>query len=265
VDVAQQLAISPDRVRDLVHGGQLDARRVGRELLVDAASVYRRAHVIRPAAGRPLSPRMSWGLLWWFSGVRASWLPPAERSRLRKYAARLALEDWPRMPANRADVHRARMLPGPLKRLREGSQVAVGGVSAAVHYGLDLMGAVDDVELYVGRERFQELVDAKRINLAPDVPNVLIRVPRISSALAFDNEHIGFAPPAHHTETRRLSGHRGSDSFRSASSRRAASTVLMDLADELPKPWTVIGGQIVNASRWTFSRPTISGNGRLAS
>lgn len=195
-DVAQQLAISPGRVRELVHGKQLDAQRVGRELLIDAASVYRRVHVVRPAAGRPLSPRMAWGLLWGLSGVRAPWLAPAERSRARKYAARLALEDWPRMLANRADVYRARMLPGPLKRLREGSQVAVGGVSAAMHYGLDLMGAVDDVELYVERERFQELVAARRINLAPEVPNVLIRVPRISSALAFDNEHIGFAPPA---------------------------------------------------------------------
>lgn len=88
------------------------------------------------------------------------------------------------------------MLPGPLKRLREGAQVAIGGVSAAMHYGIDLLGAADDVELYVEPKLFEELVDAKRINLAPDVPNVLIRVPRISPVLAFDDEHAGFAPPA---------------------------------------------------------------------
>lgn len=195
-DVAQQLDISPARVRELVHGGQLSAQRVGRELLVDADSVHRRAHIVRPAAGRPLSPRMAWGLLWRLSGVRAPWLAPAEHSRLRKYAVRLALEDWPRMLANRADVHRARMLPGPLKRLREDARVAVGGVSAAMHYGLDLMGGVDDVELYVEPELFEELVDAKRINIAPEVSNVLIRVPRIPFVLAFDDEHVGFAPPA---------------------------------------------------------------------
>jgi excisionase family DNA binding protein len=195
-DAAQQLAISPARVRELVHSGQINAQRVGRELLVDADSVHRRANIVRPAAGRPLSPRMAWGLLWWLSGERAPWLAPAEHSRLRKYAGRLALEAWPRMLANRSDVHRARMLPGPLKRLRESSHVATGGVSAAMHYGIDLLAAVDDVELYVEPELFEELVDAKRINLAPEVPNVLIRVPRISPVLAFDDEHAGFAPPA---------------------------------------------------------------------
>jgi hypothetical protein len=195
-NVAQQLDISPARVRELVHGGQLSAQRVGRELLVDADSVHRRAHIVRPAAGRPLSPRMAWGLLWRLSGVRAPWLVPAEHSRLRKYAVRLALEDWPRMLANRADVHRARMLPGPLKRLRKDPRAAVGGVVAAMHYGLDLLGANDDVELYVEPELFRELVDEKRINLAPEVPNVLIRVPRLSPALAFDDKHAGFAPPA---------------------------------------------------------------------
>lgn len=196
VDVAQRLDISPARVRELVHGGQLSAQRVGRELLVDADSVHRRAHIVRPAAGRPLSPRMAWGLLWKLSGVRAPWLAPAEHSRLRKYAVRLALEDWPRLLANRAEVHRARMLPGPLKRLREDPRAAIGGVAAAMHYGVDLMGAADDVELYAEPDLFRELADAKRINLAPEAPNVLIRVPRLSPVLAFDAEHAGYAPPA---------------------------------------------------------------------
>lgn len=195
-DAAQQLAVSPERVRELVHSGQLEAQRVGRELLVDADSVYRRAHVVRPSAGRPLSPRMAWGLLWWLSGVRASWVSPAEHGRLRKYAARLALEQWPRVLANRADVYRARMLSGSLKRLREDPRAAVSGLSAAMHYGLDLMGDADDVELYVEDELFQELVKAKRINLAPEVPNVLVRVPRIPSVLALDDAHAGFPPPA---------------------------------------------------------------------
>ncbi|GAB3441765.1 hypothetical protein GCM10027436_26610 [Actinophytocola sediminis] len=108
----------------------------------------------------------------------------------------MALEKWPRTLAGRADAYRARMLPGPLKRLREGPRVAVGGVSAAMHYGLNLMGDADDVELYIEDELFQELVEAKRINLAPEASNVLVRVPRIPSALSFDDAHAGFAPPA---------------------------------------------------------------------
>lgn len=195
-DAARQLGISLDRVRELVHSGQLRAQRPGRELLVDAASVYRRAQIVRPAAGRPLSPRMAWAFLWRLSGVRAPWLAASEHSRLGKYIRRLAVERWPQTLSHRAEVYQARMLHGPLDRLRHDPQAALGGASAAMHYSLDLMGPADDVELYVERERFQELVEAKRIKLDPQVSNVLIRVPRIPSALALSNEHAGYAPPA---------------------------------------------------------------------
>jgi excisionase family DNA binding protein len=195
-DAAQQLGISPARVRELVHSGQLRAQQPGRELLVDADSVNRRAQVVRPVAGRPLSPRMAWALLWRLSGMRAPWLAASEHSRLRKYVRRLDLERWPQMLSRRADVYQVRMLPGPLDRLRNDPQAALGGVSAAMHYGLDLVSPVDEIELYVERERFEALVEAKRIKLDPQAPNVLIRVPTIPSVLALDGEYAGFALPA---------------------------------------------------------------------
>jgi excisionase family DNA binding protein len=195
-DAARQLGVSSEHVRELIRGGQLDAERVGRAVLVSADSVRRRLEIVRPAAGRPLSPRMAWAFLWHLSGARAPWVSPAERSRVNKYVRRLSVEQWPRMLAGRADVHRARMLPGPLNRLREDPRAVLSGVVAASHYGLDLVGNVEDVELYVEPEFFHDLVVRKRINLAPQVPNVLIRVPFSAEVLHFSGDHVGFAPPA---------------------------------------------------------------------
>src|SRR6266498_3628180 len=195
-DAARQLGVSPDRVRELVRSGQLDAERVGRAVLVSADAVRRRLEIVQPAVGRPLSPRMAWAFLWQLSGARAPWLAPAERSRINKYARRLPVEQWPSRLANRADVHRTRMLPGPLRRLREDPRAVLGGVAAASHYGVDLVSDAEDVELYVEPECFHELVERKRVSLDPQVPNVLVRVPFSAEVLHFSDEHAGFAPPA---------------------------------------------------------------------
>lgn len=195
-DAAHLLGVSPERVRELVRGGQLDAERVGRAVLVNADSVRRRQEIVRPAAGRPLSPRMAWGFLWRLSGARAPWLAPAERSRINKYVRRLPVEQWPRILGNRAEVYRARMLPGPLSRLREDPRAVVGGVAAASHYGVDLSGDAGDVELYVEPEYFRDLVAKKRINPSPQVSNILLRVPFSAEVLHFSDDHAGFAPPA---------------------------------------------------------------------
>ncbi|MCT2586705.1 excisionase family DNA-binding protein [Actinophytocola gossypii] len=193
---ARELNVSAARVRELVHSGRLRAEQPGRELLIDADSLHHRVNVVRPSPGRPLSPRMAWALLWRLSGYRASWVSPAEQSRLAKYARSRPVEKWPQLLSNRAEVHRARMLPGPLARLKADEQAAASGVRAARHYGLDLQAGRDEVELYVDADRFHELVGAKRIRLDPREPNVLIRVPRHSPVLAFSEAHRGFAPPA---------------------------------------------------------------------
>jgi excisionase family DNA binding protein len=195
-DAARQLGVSSEHVRALIRDGQLDAERIGRAVLVSADSVRRRLEIIRPAAGRPLSSRMAWAFLWHLSGAQAPWVSPAERSRVNKYVQRLSVEQWPRVLAGRAEVHRARMLPGPLNRLREDPRAVLSGVAAAVHYGIDLVSDVEDVELYVEPECFHDLVARKRINPAPQVPNVLIRVPFAAEVLHFSEDHAGFAPPA---------------------------------------------------------------------
>ncbi|OXM52001.1 helix-turn-helix domain-containing protein [Amycolatopsis alba] len=192
---AQVLDISRERVRELVHGGRLDAVRIGRELLVDARSVEHRKSVVKPAAGRPLSARMAWGFLWSLSGHRPSWISPSERVRLNRYAQEREPAQWPRLLSGRARVYRVRMLAGPLARLREDPQAVVSGPAAAGHYGADLLAGSADEEFYVDAVRFDELTRSRRLRLGSAEPNAVIRVPALSDVLRPPGS-AGFAIPA---------------------------------------------------------------------
>ncbi len=177
---AVELGVSASRVRDLVAAGQLDAVRPGHELLVDEDSIRRRLYVVRPAAGRPLSPRMAWAVLWLASARQPTWVSPAELSRARRYLRERSLKAWPRLLGNRAEVHRGRMLPGTIERLRDSSGVSAGGISAVGYYGLDLLPAGDEYEFYLESDRFAQLKASHRIMLDADRPNVVLRVPALA-------------------------------------------------------------------------------------
>jgi len=192
---AQLLKVSRERVRELVHGGRLDAIRIGRELLIDARSVEHRKSVVMPSPGRPLSARMAWGFLWSLSGHQPSWLAPSERVRLKRYAREHEPARWPRLLSGRARVYRARMLPGPLARLREDPHAVVSGPAAAGYYGADLIAGSGDEELYVEATRFDELVRSRRIRLDSAAPNVVIRVPALPDVLRPAGS-TGYAVPA---------------------------------------------------------------------
>ncbi len=181
--VAVVLDISPERVRELVHGGRLDAVRIGRELLVDARSVEHRRSVVKPAPGRPLSARMAWGLLWLLSGHKPPWVSPSELVRLRRYAQERLPDQWPRLLSGRARVYRVRMLAGPLVRLRGDEHAVVSGPVAAGHYGADLLAGGEDEEFYVDAGRFEQLSRSRRLRLDSAEPNAVIRVPALSGVL----------------------------------------------------------------------------------
>ncbi|MFC9250859.1 helix-turn-helix domain-containing protein [Amycolatopsis thailandensis] len=192
---AQVLDISRERVRELVHGGRLDAIRIGRELLIDARSVEHRKSVVKPAAGRPLSARMAWGFLWSLSGCHPSWISPSERVRLKRYAQEREPAQWPRLLSGRARVYRVRMLAGPLARLREDPHAVVSGPAAAGHYGADLMAGGADEEFYVDAARFEDLARSRRLRLDSAEPNAVIRVPALSGVLRPPGSD-GYAIPA---------------------------------------------------------------------
>src|SRR3546814_12199356 len=80
-DAADRLGVSAGRVRDLIRSGDLPARQVAGRWFIDAADIE--AAKGRPA-GRPLSPRMAWGLISMVESGDAAALDRAERSKLRR-------------------------------------------------------------------------------------------------------------------------------------------------------------------------------------
>jgi hypothetical protein len=189
---ADLLGVSVTQVHRLADSDQLEAERPGRELFVSAASVQHRAEVVRPRAGRPLSPRMAWAVLTHASGRSPSWISLSEMTRVRKHAM-APLLDWPSGLARRADVHHVRMLPylqGRLRHAQEG--VARGGAAAAAEYGSSFIGA-DIAEFYISAAVLAELQDTKGIKWNSPQPeaNVILRVVPASLPAAAIDEALG--------------------------------------------------------------------------
>src|SRR4249920_3807958 len=92
-EAAERLELNPGRVRRLVSQGLLDGRKVGGRWLVEESAINERLDA-SARAGRPLSPRSAWGLLWAADDRPMPWLAPRERSRARQRARSWPLDDW---------------------------------------------------------------------------------------------------------------------------------------------------------------------------
>jgi excisionase family DNA binding protein len=173
---ADRLGVSPEQVRELVRSGDLEAIKPGRDVLVRSEAVERRATVVKPKAGRPLSPSMAWAVLWLVSDVKPHWVSSSELVRVRRYARR-PLAEWPRLLAGRAQVHRVRMPSAVRKRVRSMTGVAAGGLWAARLHGANLVlpdGEPD--ELYFAPAAFDAVRTMKGIGWQSTSPDVVIRV-----------------------------------------------------------------------------------------
>ena len=77
-EIARMRGLSPRRVLQLIAAGEISARRVGGQWLIDQSEILR-----SPRLARPMSTRMAWGLIDLMSGQESPHLGPTERSRLR--------------------------------------------------------------------------------------------------------------------------------------------------------------------------------------
>jgi excisionase family DNA binding protein len=175
-EAASQLGVRPEQVRELIADGRIAAAKVGQEFLVRSDSVRHRAHVVRPQAGRPWSPRIAWAVFWVASDLHPAWVSSAELVRVRRYAQR-PLDQWPRLAAGRAINRELMMVPSALKKVLDQPGVCVGGVAAAIAHGAPLVASDDHrQELYVSSAVSDELSNARGVRWDSDSPNVLLRV-----------------------------------------------------------------------------------------
>lgn len=182
---ARSLGVGPERVRQLIAQGDLEAQWVGRQWLVQEDAVRRRAR-IQPRRGRPYAS----GQVWLLAAMAE--LDPDKRPdllqqvdnasvrwRLRRYLSDLLSEDDPAQAAwrlrERADhVIGCYAHPSVLPHLAKDDRLVLSGARAASAHGSDLV-ADDPVDAYVDPEHLEPVVaDHHLLNVDTDA-NVRLR------------------------------------------------------------------------------------------
>jgi excisionase family DNA binding protein len=172
-EAAQRAGVSQHRLRYLIRAGELPARRVAGRWVLEVDAVDRYAEYRRP--GRPLSPRMAWGLIELLQSGRAPALSAPERSRLRaRLRAGPSLEELARLCRRRANLLYMRVHPGALPRALEWDGAVLAGASARGHDVVDPAGA----EIYVPEQAVAPMSRALRARPASRAEaNLVVRVP----------------------------------------------------------------------------------------
>ena len=169
-EAAEELDLSPRRVRQMLADGVLDGERVGRAWVVERDHV-RRLVTDRPEVGRPWNPASAWAVLALVDGEGDD-LSPVARARARRRLA-LGLDHI----AGRLGARCARRPfyahPGVLDRLAD--EVVLSGISAAPHHGADVV-AGEGVEGYLRAGDLGPVAERLGLDDQAARPNVLLRI-----------------------------------------------------------------------------------------
>ncbi|WP_156496145.1 hypothetical protein [Microbacterium sp. T32] len=145
-ELATRLAITPRHAVDLLARGDIEGRRLSTGVwLADLNSVLRYESAARRGKGRTLDSATAWGLLWELSGLRAGWLAPRTRARVRARLRDADVEDLARAVSGRTRPHRFRAANAPKAM---GDLIATGAAVAG-RLGVGLMDDTRRVSGYV--------------------------------------------------------------------------------------------------------------------
>ncbi len=179
-EAARRLAISPQRLRQLIIANEIHAERHGRMWAIDPASVEEYSRHRRPTAGRSLSTRMVWAALLSDLGtdvddevIEAFGLGRTEQARLRALRDRDANE-WRWLARRRARVQRFETFGTYLDRVEHHDGVLRTGMSALADHAVDLAAHQRTLDVYAPASTAAALIEAMR--LAPaSTGNLTIR------------------------------------------------------------------------------------------
>ncbi|MEO8697611.1 MAG: helix-turn-helix domain-containing protein [Acidimicrobiales bacterium] len=172
-DAAEQLGVSPRRVRQMLADGVLRGERIGHSWIIDTEAI----EVVgarRPGVGRPWSRRSAWALLA-VAGGAGDEAQPVERARAKRRLAEVGLVGLVGRLAARAVSRRYYAHPAVLEELGRDPGVVLGGVSAARSYGADIL-AIGMFEAYVRASVVGSLEERYALDADADRPNVILRV-----------------------------------------------------------------------------------------
>jgi excisionase family DNA binding protein len=173
-DAAGGLGVSAERIRALIHAGELPATKIAGRWVVDSGDVEGRRREPRHS-GRPLSPRNAWAIFALGDGLRVPWVSRSEIDRLRaRLRSQPDLADVAALTRRRAEAHRYRAVPAVISRLVATASGQPTGISAKGH---NLVGA-PEADLYLPADLVDEVVRRYALGDATrEDANVVLRAP----------------------------------------------------------------------------------------
>ena len=171
VSAAEELDVSPRRVRQLLAEGQLPGQLVGRSWVINSVDLE---HLRRSGVGRPWNAASAWAVLALAGGGKRD-LSPVEKSRARKRLSDSGLAGLVGQLRSRSERREMYVHPSALGRISSEADVVRGGVSALNEHGVDLIVS-DEAEIYVRASKVADLVDRYALDPHADRPNLVVRV-----------------------------------------------------------------------------------------
>lgn len=187
IDAAEELDMSPRRVRQMLASGQLHGQRIGRSWAVDRADIQQ---LRRSGVGRPWNAASAWDVLELAAGGKPKG-SPVERSRARKRLADNGLAGLVGQLRSRSERRSMYAHPSSLDRIADEVGVVRSGVSAFDEHDVDLIVS-DEAEIYVRESQVAGLVDRYALDPKADRPNLIVRV--VDGDVWPFNEDVNVAP-----------------------------------------------------------------------
>jgi excisionase family DNA binding protein len=194
-EAADSLGVSMARVRQMIHAGQLAARRSSAGWLIPAESVAERSGNVH--VGRSPTPQTAWSAIAMLAAAMAhssqspseppmpvTELIPDRRIRHRILRLLVALPDpvadagpWRRLLSARGQLRRLWAHPGVLERLANDPRVSRGGAEAAPAGHDGLTARPGRLELYVSDADAKDLIRQYRMRSDSDGQVHLVVMP----------------------------------------------------------------------------------------
>ncbi|MBT8211751.1 MAG: helix-turn-helix domain-containing protein [Acidimicrobiia bacterium] len=171
-EAAEELGVSPRRVRQMLADGQLRGERLGRAWVVDRA-VLDRAAVIPSQVGRPWRAEAAWALLALAEGQDPD-LSAVDRVRIGRRLDQ-GIEAHVGRLGSRAEERRFYGHPSVVPRILQRSGVVRSGVSAVDDHDIDLV-SLGQAELYIRKSDLLDVVEQYALDDSSDRPNMILRV-----------------------------------------------------------------------------------------
>ena len=174
-EAATRLEMSPEKLRELVHAGEVVARRQAKRWVVPVSEVRRLEGLPRPE-GRPFSVDAAWAMLAMLSG-HAVELSASRRSQLRRSLLDRDLNDLAGRLRRRASRQLKFAHPDRLVALVDDKRTVLTGWAGAEQAGASLLSGRDEsIEVYVHQANIDTLERDFGFVDPVEVANVVVRL-----------------------------------------------------------------------------------------